>query len=67
MYETMEQEKKSALIISNIKKCLHGMEGLQLEVTNVITLRWTCTFGTETNCLWLKDACFVEREKRKWL
>ena len=51
MYETMEQEKKSALIISNIKKCLHGMEGLQLEVTNVITLRWTCTFGTETNCL----------------
>ena len=25
MYETMEQEKKSALIISNIKKCLHGM------------------------------------------
>lgn len=37
----MEQEKKSALIISNIKKCLHGMEGLQLKLTNVITLRWT--------------------------
>ena len=47
----MEQGKKSALIISNIKKCLRGVEGLQLKETNVITLRWTCTFGTETNCL----------------
>ena len=51
MYETMEQERKSALIVSNIKKCLRGMEGLQLKVTNVITLRWTCTFATGTNCL----------------
>lgn len=41
MYETMEQEKKSALIISNIKKCLRGIEGLRLKVTNLITLRWT--------------------------
>lgn len=41
MYETMEQERKSALIIINIKKCLGGIEGLQLKVTNVITLRWT--------------------------